>query len=142
MPSEQGVHTVVFVDDERDMRKLVGFMLQRNGYRVLTAADGEEGLLMIRTEHPDVVLLDVMMPKMNGQEVLKCLKSDDATKDIPVIMLTALGTSKDTVISHQLGAFSHLEKPYQADVLVKAIQQAIAQRGSSGSPPPPTVIPS
>ena len=138
-PSDQSLPTVIFVDDERDMRKLVSFMLQRRGYRVLTAGDGQEGLELVKNEHPDVILLDVMMPKMNGQEVLKYLKSDDTTKDIPVIMLSALGASKDVAVSQQLGAFCHLEKPYQAEVLVQTIQKAIAHRSSpEGSSPTPT----
>lgn len=81
--ADQQARTVLFVDDERDMRKLVSFILARQGYRVLTAADGEEGLATIKKEHPDVVLLDLMMPKMNGHDVLRHLKADPAIEQHP-----------------------------------------------------------
>ena len=135
MPDQQA-HTVLFVDDEHDMRKLVSFILARQGYRVLTAADGEEGLATIKKEHPHVVLLDLMMPKMNGHEVLRRLKADPAIDHIPVVVLTALGASKDVTMSRELGAMSHLEKPYQAQALFHEIEQGISKHQCPSSSPP------
>jgi len=117
--------TILFIDDEQDIRKLIRFILERQGYRVLTAENGAVGLAMSTTEHPDVILLDLMMPTMNGHEVLRRLKANPVTQDIPVIVLTAMGADKDAALSLELGAVSHMEKPYQAKELMEEIKIAV-----------------
>src|SRR5439155_19864869 len=80
---------VLVVDDEDDIRELCRVNLEFEGYEVIDAADGEAALQLVRSDHPDVIFLDLMMPKMDGWEVLRRLKEDDATASIPVILLTA-----------------------------------------------------
>lgn len=81
---------VLIVDDDLVLRQLYTDRLQTEGYKILTASNGEEGLEAVKNEKPDVIILDIMMPKMNGIDVLKNLRSQSETKDIPVIVLTAL----------------------------------------------------
>lgn len=116
--------TILTVDDEGSARKLVKLLLEREGYRVLTAANGEEGLVLAKAERPDLILLDLMMPKMNGHEVLRRLKRDPDTKHIPVIMLTARGADVDIAASFEQGATFHMEKPYETKDLLQKIQAA------------------
>ncbi|MBI4598064.1 MAG: response regulator [Candidatus Omnitrophica bacterium] len=115
---------VLMIDDEANHRKVVKLILEREGYRALTAANGEEGLILAKVEQPDVILLDVMMPKMDGYEALRRLRADQDLKDIPVIMVTARGTEHDIATSFRLGAIFHLEKPYETGDLLKKIQVA------------------
>ena len=117
--------TVLMVDDEANARKVVKLILEREGYRALTAANGEEGLIFAKVERPDVILLDVMMPKMSGYDMLKRLREDQDTQQIPVIMLTAKGTEHDIATSFRLGAIFHLQKPYETKDLLQKIQVAL-----------------
>lgn len=129
--------SVLMIDDEANHRKVVKLILEREGYRVITAGNGEEGLILAKVEQPDVVLLDVMMPKMDGYEALRRLRADQDLKQIPVIMITARGTEHDIATSFRLGAIFHLEKPYETGDLLQKIQVAItlAQQGGAGQPP-------
>lgn len=123
--SEPGTpRTILTIDDELSGRKLTRMLLEREGYRVLTAANGEEGLVLAKAEQPDLILLDLMMPKMSGHEVLRRLKRDPDTKAIPVLMLTARGADPDIENSFQLGAVFHVEKPYEIKDLLQKIQAA------------------
>ena len=128
MSVKKPLHTVLCIDDEQDIRTLVKLVLEREGYRVLTAENGTVGLSVGRTEHPDIILLDVVMPTVSGHEVLRWLKADPATRDIPVIMLTALGTDHDMSASLHLGAVYHMEKPYQSKELIDEIKLALWKR--------------
>lgn len=125
--------TILMIDDESNSRKVVKLLLEREQYRVITASNGEEGLVLAKVEQPDVILLDVLMPKMNGHETLKHLKEDHDTKQIPVIMVTAKGTEHDIANSYRLGAVFHLEKPYETKDLLQKIQIALSliQQGDS-----------
>ena len=114
------------IDDESNARKVVKLLLERGGFRVLTAANGEEGLILAKVERPHVILLDVMMPKMNGYETLKRLREDEDTNAIPVIMVTARGTEHDIATSFRLGAVFHIEKPYETKDLLKKIAVALS----------------
>ena len=117
--------TILAVDDEVNARKLLTLLLEREGYRVITAAHGEEALILAKVERPQVILLDIMMPKMSGYDALKRLREDQDTKDIPVIMVTAKGTEHDIAAAFRLGAVFHLEKPYETKDLVQKIQVAM-----------------
>lgn len=117
---------VLMIDDERNSRKVVKLLLEREGYRVLTAANGEEGLILAKVERPGVILMDVLMPKMSGHEALRRLRGDEDTKEIPVIMVTAKATEHDIAASFRLGAVFHVEKPYETKDLLQKIQVALA----------------
>jgi two-component system, OmpR family, alkaline phosphatase synthesis response regulator PhoP len=103
---------VLAVDDEPNIRRLMEVNLQRAGYRVGTAADGREALAKIREERPDMVVLDVMMPQMDGFELLQILKQDPETAGIPVIMLTAKAQDADVFRGWQGGVHMYLTKPF------------------------------
>jgi CheY-like chemotaxis protein len=125
--------TVLIVDDEPDIVLFAQVNLELSGYDVLVAADGEEALEVVADRLPDVLLLDVMMPKMDGWTVLERLKSDpdELIRTIPVVMLTALSTDQDQVRGGIEGAVRYLAKPVTPDAMLDAVEQAI-----SGDPEP------
>ena len=126
MPDEQPAPKILMIDDEASSRRLITLLLEREGYRVHTAPNGAEGLILAKVEHPQAILLDLMMPEMSGHEVLKRLKADADTKRIPVIVVTAKGAERDTAASFRLGAVFHVEKPYETKDLLHKIQMALA----------------
>jgi two-component system alkaline phosphatase synthesis response regulator PhoP/two-component system response regulator VicR len=103
---------ILVVDDERHIVRLIQVNLERAGYQVLTAFDGKEGLKKVSSEKPDLVVLDVMMPYLDGFEVLKRMKADSAMKDIPVIMLTAKAQDADVFRGWASGVDMYLTKPF------------------------------
>jgi DNA-binding response OmpR family regulator len=125
--------TVLIVDDEPDILLFVRVNMEMDGHEVLTAADGEQALRMVHEHMPDVVVLDVMMPKLDGWSVLERLKADDdlLVRTIPVVMLTALGSDNDQVRGGIEGAVQYLPKPVTPDALVQAVHAAL-----SGDPEP------
>ena len=129
MADERPAYTVLMIDDEANARKMGKLLLEREGYRVLTAAHGEEGLILAKVERPDTILLDVMMPKMDGFETLRRLRADQDTKDIAVIMVTARGGEQDIAASFKLGAVFHIEKPYETQDLLQKIIVALKFTG-------------
>jgi CheY-like chemotaxis protein len=131
MPDAPAPRTVLAVDDEANSRKMIKLLLEREGYRVVTASNGEEGLLLAKVEQPAIILLDVMMPKMDGHETLKRLRADQDTNGIPVIMVTARGTEHDIAASFRLGAVFHVEKPYETKDLLQKIQVALTLKEAS-----------
>ena len=134
MDARNGQAVVLMVDDEVSNRKLITLLLGRVGYKVLTAPNGEEGLILAKAEHPDVILLDIIMPVMDGHEMLLRLKRDPDTCEIPVIMLTARGTDQDIATSFKRGAVFHLDKPYETTDLLQKIQVALALGGRDVPP--------
>ena len=125
MAAVEPMPMVLMIDDEPDMLDLAGQRLEQAGYRVLTATNGLEGLKLARAQHPDVILLDIMMPVMDGYHVLQTLHSDPSTQDIPVVMLTAKGTERDMRTSVDLGSVCHLGKPYQPQELLGEVELAL-----------------
>ena len=118
---------IALVDDEYHIVRMVEFKLNNLGHEIFTASDGGEALTVICAEHPDLVLLDVMMPVLDGFQVLSNLKGHEETKDIPVIMLTARGLEKDIVKGLELGAIDYINKPFSQSELVARINRALAQ---------------
>lgn len=119
--------TVMIVDDDNDIVELTRLVLERGGYRVCTAGSGREALSSLQHECPDLILLDINMPEMDGWQVLKILKMDDSTRDIPVAMFTIRGEVRDKVRGIQDGACDYVAKPFTYDELlgrVGAIFQA------------------
>jgi adenylate cyclase len=117
-----GKKRILIVDDELDLIDLVSARLELHGYDVATAADGEEGLEKARALRPDLILLDVMMPKMNGYQVCQMLKGDAQCKSIPVILLTARGQEKDRDLGKEVGADGYVIKPFEAQELMEQIE--------------------
>jgi phosphate regulon transcriptional regulator PhoB len=119
---------VVVIEDEADIREMIAYNLSREKYRVLTAADGEEGLDMVMKENPDLVLLDLMLPGLDGIEVCRQLKADSVTRDIPIIMVTARGEESDIVLGLGMGADDYVTKPFSPRELLARIR-VVMRRG-------------
>jgi len=117
---------VLVCDDERHIVRLIQVNLERQGYIVVTAFDGKEGLEKIRSEKPNLVVLDVMMPYMDGFEVLKTIRREPDTENLPVIMLTAKAQDKDVFEGYHYGADMYLTKPFNPMELVTFVKR-IAQ---------------
>lgn len=114
---------ILVIEDDRFLRKAAEAALRRQGYSVVTAPDGETGLQVARAEHPDLVLLDLIMPGMQGFEVLKLLKQDASTMPIPVIILSNLGQDSDVKAALEAGAVDYLVKANLAlEMLVERVR--------------------
>lgn len=113
---------ILVVDDETQLRNLVAAVLRRNGFEPLTAEDGAVGLRMAQTEHPDLILCDVEMPQLNGDEVLKALRNDPATSNIPFIIMTGRPDKTSMRAGMAMGADDYLPKPFGFDDLLGAIR--------------------
>ena len=114
---------ILLVDDEPDIVETVSFMLQSRNYQVSIASGGQEGLEKAKNEHPDLLLLDIMMPDLDGYDVCMKLKADEDTKDIPIIMLTAKGESEAVLKSHSLGADDYVVKPFSLPTLLSKLKK-------------------
>jgi two-component system alkaline phosphatase synthesis response regulator PhoP len=124
---------ILVCDDERHIVRLIQVNLERQGWEVVTAFDGKEGLEKIRSEKPNLVVLDVMMPYMDGFEVLKSLRREPETEALPVIMLTAKAQDKDVFEGYHYGADMYLTKPFNPMELVTFVKRIIAnQEGGDG----------
>ena len=110
------------VDDEKDILKLLGYNLEREGYAVSLAKTGEEGLEVIKSRKTDLVVLDIMLPGMDGLEVLKILRANKETKNLPVLMLTAKSSEVDQILGLELGAGDYISKPFSVKVLLARIK--------------------
>jgi len=125
---------ILVVDDDLSIRKTIGRRLEREGYRVVTAGSGEEGLRVATEKLPDLVLLDVMMPKMKGRDVCARLKADPKTAHIPVIFLTALGLADHIRAGMALGAEDYIVKPFEAAELKERIAVCLARHAPAAEP--------
>jgi len=114
---------VLVCDDERHIVRLIQVNLERQGYNVVTAFDGKEGLEKIRSERPNLVVLDVMMPYMDGFEVLKTIRREPETENLPVIMLTAKAQDKDVFEGYHYGADMYLTKPFNPMELISFVKR-------------------
>lgn len=119
--------TILVIEDEEDIAELIRYNLEREGYRVVTAETGERGLEIASRQHPDLVLLDLMLPGSDGLEVCKRLKSVPTTSGIPIIMVTARGEEADVVTGLELGAEDYVTKPFSPRVLI-ARARAVLRR--------------
>lgn len=116
---------VLVVDDDPDILQMLEMRLSNSGYDVATAADGEEALTRAKQTNPHLVVLDVMMPKMNGWEVARALRQEEATKDVKIIMLTAIGPHVNEMTSPLYGANAHLDKPFDFKKLEASISELL-----------------
>ena len=118
---------ILVVDDEIYIVHILDFSLGMEGYEVLTALDGEQALEKARAEHPDLIVLDIMMPKLDGYETCKMLKAEAGTKDIAVILLSAKGRNVDQKIGFEVGADDYITKPFSPRKLVERINAILGQ---------------
>jgi two-component system alkaline phosphatase synthesis response regulator PhoP len=118
---------ILVVDDEIYIVHILDFSLGMEGYEVLTALDGEQALEKARAEKPDLIVLDIMMPKLDGYETCKLLKAGDDTKNIPVILLSAKGRNVDQKIGFEVGADDYITKPFSPRKLVERINAILGQ---------------
>jgi len=116
---------ILIIEDEPDIQELLSFNLDNNGYKVYTASNGEKGLEVARKEHPDLILLDLMLPGIHGLDVCRIIKSDQDTSDISIIMLTALGQEEDIIKGLETGAEDYVTKPFSLQVLEARIKTVL-----------------
>ncbi|QGU95270.1 response regulator [Clostridium bovifaecis] len=121
---------ILIVDDEEHIRELIKFNLESNGYKVICAGDGIEALKLARKELPQLVLLDVMLPGMDGYDVCKEMRKDNSISNIPIIMITAKGEELDKILGLELGADDYITKPFSVRELV-ARTKAVLRRTKS-----------
>jgi DNA-binding response OmpR family regulator len=112
---------ILIVDDDPCLLRLVGYILEKEGYEIVTAMDGQEALEKVETENPDLVLLDVMMPGINGLEVCRQLRHQPETAGLPIIMLSARSKVSDRIAGLQAGANDYIAKPFDASEIVACI---------------------
>lgn len=117
--------TILVVEDETDILDLVAFNLEQAGYRVLKATDGLEALRLTREEHPDLMVLDLMLPHLEGKEVCRRLRQAEETRDLPVIMLTARAEETDRIVGFEIGADDYLTKPFSPQELVLRVKAVL-----------------
>ncbi len=118
-------HTILVIDDNPDLLDIVDAILSESGYVVAKALSGEAGLNVAKSLHPKLILLDLNMPKMDGWEVLKLLKTDPETKDVPVAIFSVRTDLKDKIFSLQRGAVDYIPKPFQYDRLAERVHRIL-----------------
>ena len=116
---------VLIVDDEQDIVETLQFVLETEGYECHTAFDGESGLKAAKDIMPDLIILDVMMPKMNGYKISRLLKYDAKYKDIPIIMVTARSQDQDKMIGEETGADEYITKPFEIEDVVARVRSIL-----------------
>jgi DNA-binding response OmpR family regulator len=120
---------ILVVDDEPSILETIKYHLELNDYDVLSAGDGMEALKLARNESPDLILLDLMLPRMDGYKVCKMLKMDKRYKTIPVVMLTAKAGSVDEVEGYHSGADAYMKKPFDLEALSRLIEDMLTRNG-------------
>ena len=126
VPREQPV--VLAADDDEDILALVAFRLERSGYTVIQARDGQEALDLALSEKPDLAVLDVMMPKLDGFELTRRLRSEEATSRMPIILLTARAQDSDVAQGFEAGADDYIRKPFSPQELRTRVQAILGRR--------------
>jgi DNA-binding response OmpR family regulator len=126
-------HRVLIIDDEADLVTLLSKALHSRGYEVMTAANGWDGLTLARIEKPDLILLDCLMPKMDGPTMLSSLRAMKETGNIPVVMITALSGKEHVTDALKNGAADYIVKPFDFDVLLKRISRVLKSECTTGT---------
>ncbi|TWU14014.1 Phosphate regulon transcriptional regulatory protein PhoB [Symmachiella macrocystis] len=123
----------MIIEDEKSLVDVLTYNFENEGFEVLSATDGMDGLNQARAHHPDIIILDVMLPVMEGLEVCRQLRSDSRTSDIPVLMLTAKSEEVDEIVGFRMGADDYVTKPFKLKPLIQRIK-ALLRRSKSGEP--------
>jgi two-component system alkaline phosphatase synthesis response regulator PhoP len=116
---------VLIIEDDANIQELIRYNLAKEGYQVISAIEGEDGLTKAQTEKPNLIILDLMLPGMDGLEICRLLKADSGTAGIPIIMVTAKGEESDVVAGLELGADDYMTKPFSPKVLVARIRACL-----------------
>lgn len=127
-------HKILVVEDEPDLLDLVVYNLRKEGFRAVRAETGAKALELARDERPDLVLLDLMMPGLDGLEVCRRLRADEATADIPIVMVTARAEESDAVVGLAVGADDYLKKPFGMKELVARVRAVLRRTAASADP--------
>lgn len=125
--------TICIVEDEEDIRDILCIQLQREGYETVTAASGEEGVKLIRERKPQLVLLDLMLPGMDGLDVCRTLRQDKELKETPIIMITARGEEADIITGLEMGADDYITKPFSPRVVISRMKSVLRRGKKSQS---------
>lgn len=128
---------ILVAEDEKNIARVVAYNLEKEGYQVSVAKDGEEALEKVRREAPDLILLDLMLPKMDGLEICRALKSDSKTSRLPIIMLTAKAQETDRVVGLEMGADDYIPKPFSPRELLARVKAVL--RRTTQQPETPSV---
>jgi two-component system alkaline phosphatase synthesis response regulator PhoP len=120
---------ILVVDDEPDLVETVRYPLEMEGYQVLVAYNGEDALNQARKDSPDLIILDLMLPKLDGYKVCRLLKFDERYKHIPVLMLTAKTQEKDRLLGKETGADEYMTKPFDIDKLLERVKFYLSKTG-------------
>jgi DNA-binding response OmpR family regulator len=118
---------ILVVDDEVDLVETVRFPLEIEGYNVLVSYNGEDALDQARKENPDLIILDLMLPKLDGYKVCRLLKFDERYKHIPILMLTAKTQEKDKILGKETGADEYITKPFEMDYLMEKVKAYLSK---------------
>ncbi len=118
---------ILVVDDEIDLVKTIQFSLELEGYKVLVSYNGEDALTQARKENPDLILLDIMLPKLDGYKVCRLLKFDEQYKHIPILMMTAKTQEKDKLMGKETGANEYITKPFDMEELMGKIKAYLSK---------------
>lgn len=128
MTDRNGAPTILVADDEEDLRELVTYRLTRSGYHVIGAGDGQEAFELAAEQTPDLMVLDVMMPKLDGYELTRRVRAEASLQSIPVILLTARSQESDIDRGFEVGADDYLKKPFNPDELVARVRAVLGRR--------------
>ena len=128
----RGVARVLAVDDDHVIRGLLEVNLEMEGHEVVTAVDGQDAIDKVRAELPDLILLDIMMPNVNGWQVAESLKAQETTRDIPIVFLTARAMEADVRKGKDLGVEAYVTKPFDPIDLMELVNRLLAERKSRG----------
>ncbi len=131
--------TILIVDDEEDIIELIKYNLKNEGYSILTALTGEQAIKIAKQSLPDLMVLDLMLPGIDGFEVTKYLKNNEQTRDMPIVMLTAKGEESDIVTGLELGANDYISKPFSPKVLVARIRAIFRRHKNSNRDTPGSI---
>lgn len=121
---------ILIIEDDPDISELVRYNLEKEGFHVIEAPEGEKALESVKKESPSLIILDLMLPEIDGCEICKILKQDTATKHIPIIMLTAKGEESDVVVGLQLGADDYVTKPFSPKILVARVKAILRRKAA------------
>ncbi len=124
---------ILIVEDDENIQQLVGYNLNKAGFQVGYADNGEQALALIKADHPDLIVLDLMLPGLNGLEICQAVRNDNNTRDIPIIMLTAKSEEDDIATGLDMGADDYITKPFSPKILVSRVKAALRRQVGQSS---------